>query len=160
MVRHCFTARPCQPIRRRAILNDENTYPEPARFRPERYLKDGALDGSVLDPRSAFFGYGRRSVPGSAASHSSLKSTNICRICPGRHVADAELWLLVATVLTCFDIRPAKDEHGVDILPPRTMSSGIVRYDSSHRHDRAHSKVVLSLSSRARSRCVTRRSDS
>lgn len=43
----------------RAILHDENVYPDPFEFKPERFLKDGQLDLSVPDP-SAAFGFGRR----------------------------------------------------------------------------------------------------
>ena len=31
-------------------------------YQPERYLKDGKLNPDVLDPDSAAFGFGRRSV--------------------------------------------------------------------------------------------------
>ncbi|KAF7977286.1 hypothetical protein HWV62_4247 [Athelia sp. TMB] len=43
------------------ILNDEDAYPDPSAFRPERFLKDGKLDPSVRNPTSAgVFGWGRR----------------------------------------------------------------------------------------------------
>ena len=32
------------------------------KYQPERYLKDGKLDPDVIDPDSAAFGFGRRSV--------------------------------------------------------------------------------------------------
>lgn len=44
----------------RAILHDEKAYPDPYTFKPERFLKDGKLDSSVLDPNVAAFGFGRR----------------------------------------------------------------------------------------------------
>ena len=44
----------------RAIFFDESTYPAPRTFNPERYLKDGKLDGSIQDPEDRIFGSGRR----------------------------------------------------------------------------------------------------
>ena len=41
-------------------MHDERAYPDPLRFNPERWLKDGVLDTTVPDPRTAIFGYGRR----------------------------------------------------------------------------------------------------
>lgn len=42
------------------ILNEEQMYPEPSTFKPERFLKDGKLDPLVRNPSTAIFGYGRR----------------------------------------------------------------------------------------------------
>lgn len=39
-------------------------YPEPFRFNPGRFLKDGRLNLAVKDPATAAFGYGRRVCPG------------------------------------------------------------------------------------------------
>ena len=45
------------------MFNNERDYPEPREFRPERFLKDGKLDVSVVrDPMDIAFGFGRRSV--------------------------------------------------------------------------------------------------
>ncbi|KZW03030.1 hypothetical protein EXIGLDRAFT_759346 [Exidia glandulosa HHB12029] len=33
---------------------------------------------------------------------------------------------MAATVLSCFEVLPAKDEHGNGILPPKLMSSGVI----------------------------------
>lgn len=90
------------------ILRDQNLYSNPEKFEPERYLSpDGRLDfARAPDSRSVMFGYGRR-------------------ICPGRHFADDTMWLTVATVLACFDIAPAKDANGKDIIPDGAMRSGL-----------------------------------
>ena len=42
------------------MLNDEQVYPEPHKFKPERFLKNGELDSSVRDPMDIAFGFGRR----------------------------------------------------------------------------------------------------
>lgn len=44
----------------RAMTHDEKIYPDPFTFNPERFLKDGKLDPSVLQPESVAFGFGRR----------------------------------------------------------------------------------------------------
>ncbi|KZW03029.1 cytochrome P450 [Exidia glandulosa HHB12029] len=90
-----------------AILNNPEDYPDPQAFKPERYLRDDVLDPNAPNPYVVVFGYGRR-------------------ICPGRHIADAELWLLVATMLSCYNISPAKDARGQDIVPSSFMSSGVI----------------------------------
>ena len=38
-----------------------------------------------------------------------------CRICPGRFLANATIWAAVASILSAFDVRKAKDTQGRDI---------------------------------------------
>ncbi|KAI0371500.1 CyP450 monooxygenase [Pilatotrama ljubarskyi] len=57
------------------ISRDPEEYPDPEEFRPERFLEDNARD-----PVAFVFGNGRR-------------------ICPGRHFADASLFIIVASAL-------------------------------------------------------------
>ncbi|KAG6855925.1 hypothetical protein H0H87_009382 [Tephrocybe sp. NHM501043] len=44
----------------RAMLHDENIYPNPFDFNPDRFMKDGKLDPNAKDPMHAAFGFGRR----------------------------------------------------------------------------------------------------
>ncbi|KAG9090639.1 hypothetical protein FRC06_000946 [Ceratobasidium sp. 370] len=74
-----------------AICNDPNVYPEPEKFKPERFL-------DPLVPNAPGFGFGRRS-------------------CPGIHFAEATLFITMCTLLMVFDIRPKRDEHGNEMLP-------------------------------------------
>jgi hypothetical protein len=84
----------------RAILNDPERYIEPDTFNPERFIQDGEVDKSILNPIDVAFGFGRR-------------------ICPGQHIAVSMLKLTVASVLSVFDLSKAKDEAGREIEPTK-----------------------------------------
>ena len=92
----------------RAILHDENRYPDPEAFEPNRFLTpDGQLDPTVPDPGEAF-GYGRR-------------------ICPGRHFAHDVLFLVMASILAGFSIEKPIDDKGHPIEPRVGFSGGTFR---------------------------------
>jgi len=88
------------------MLHDEQVYPEPFKFKPERFMKNGKLDKEVRDPDHACFGFGRR-------------------ICPGRHLAFLSIWMTVASLLYVFDIEKSIDENGNVIEPDPEYVSGI-----------------------------------
>ena len=50
--------------RNRAICYDETVFPAPHIYDPERFLKDGKLNSSVMDPEERVFGSGRRCALG------------------------------------------------------------------------------------------------
>uniref|UniRef100_A0A0W0GEM3 Putative cytochrome P450 n=2 Tax=Moniliophthora roreri TaxID=221103 RepID=A0A0W0GEM3_MONRR len=74
----------------RAISHDEDTYPSPEQFNPERWTKDDKLDTDMRDT-TAIFGFGRR-------------------ICPGRFVANSMMFLTIVTILAAFDIGKSDGE--------------------------------------------------
>ncbi|KAF8884723.1 cytochrome P450 [Gymnopilus junonius] len=76
-----------------AMLHNEDVYPDPFSFNPDRFMKDGKIDKSVRDPAHACWGFGRR-------------------ICPGRYMAFGAVWIAIASLLTVFDIKKAVDEDG------------------------------------------------
>ncbi|KAJ7483546.1 cytochrome P450 [Mycena latifolia] len=90
-----------------AIVNDEEIYPDPHTFKPERFLRDGKLNPSVRDPETAAFGFGRR-------------------ICPGKNLAMSSLWITIASILSTLDIQKARDETGMEIEPLYDYFPGLI----------------------------------
>ncbi|KAK1220350.1 hypothetical protein PQX77_016886 [Marasmius sp. AFHP31] len=88
-----------------AILHDEEMYPDPHAFKPERWIKDGKINPEIRDITSAF-GFGRR-------------------ICPGRHLAMSMIYISAASILATFDISKAVDENGLEIEPRVEYTSTI-----------------------------------
>lgn len=43
------------------MLHDPEEYPEPEKFVPERFIKDGKINPAVMDPTTITSGFGRRS---------------------------------------------------------------------------------------------------
>lgn len=100
---------------------DETVYKDPHIFRPERFLPPNA---EPL-PMEIFFGFGRRYV--SPYLSSSCQMSIYCRVCPGRHLAEAGVWLVIASILASFEVRPVKGENGKETMPEIEFSTGLTR---------------------------------
>ena len=91
----------------RGMARDEERFPDPTEFKPERHLD---ADGNLLpvDLSGICFGYGRR-------------------ICAGRYLAHASDWLAVSNMLSMFRFSKAVGPAGyeIDIFPEFT--GGVAR---------------------------------
>ncbi|KAL4255209.1 cytochrome P450 monooxygenase [Pleurotus pulmonarius] len=76
-----------------ALLRDEEIYPNPDTFDPERFLKIGEINPNTLDPIPNF-GFGRR-------------------ICTGRFFAMDSLSISIASILYSMDFRVLKTHHPI-----------------------------------------------
>lgn len=89
-----------------AILHNEDVYPEPNTFRPERFwAKDDQTPAP--DPAAVAFGFGRR-------------------VCPGRYLAVNSVFLAFASILSTFSITKALDDTGIEITPTGEFTSGSI----------------------------------
>ncbi|KAE8401933.1 cytochrome P450 [Aspergillus pseudonomiae] len=80
------------------FAHDPNEYHDPMTFKPERFLSDNGHTPEH-DPHFISFGFGRR-------------------VCPGRNLADSNLWLTIARTLAAFNIaKPIRNGKEVDIQP-------------------------------------------
>lgn len=87
------------------FTHDPSKYAKPEVFDPSRFLGSS----SAPDPYSYVFGFGRR-------------------ICPGKMLADASVWLTVARSLAVFDISKFRDDAGNEIEPTVKFSAGILSH--------------------------------
>ncbi|EJT98455.1 cytochrome P450 [Dacryopinax primogenitus] len=84
-----------------SINRDPEFFPEPEKFRPERYLDEkGQLRPSLPGYHDDILAYGHGR-----------------RICPGRDFANNTVYVEMAYLLWAFDIEKAKDANGKDIVP-------------------------------------------
>lgn len=107
------------------MLHNPVVYPNPEIFQPERYIKDGLLNPDAPNPASVVFGFGRRQAcPPHRTRVPSLSLFN--RICLGKNLADASLFINVASVLHTFNISVPPDGDGRPQKVDVKMSTGFL----------------------------------
>ncbi|KAG2044776.1 cytochrome P450 [Suillus americanus] len=95
----------------RAMTHDATKYPSLDEFKPERFVQD---DGSLnSDTMRLGFGWDRR-------------------ICVGRHVVDASLWVAMANFLAFSPVHKALDEHGIEIPVVAKFTTGFTVFIEFH----------------------------
>ncbi|KGO45758.1 Cytochrome P450 [Penicillium expansum] len=97
-----------------SFAHDPEIYNEPMKFNPDRFLECEDGIAPECDPQKVVFGFGRR-------------------ICPGRFLADASLFLTISKSLAVFDIAKSVGEDGKEIDLPDEFSPGIISHPSPFR---------------------------
>ncbi|TFK82000.1 CyP450 monooxygenase [Polyporus arcularius HHB13444] len=92
-----------------ACMHDPEVYPEPDRFLPDRFMRDGKLNPDIRDPGDFVFGYGRRK-------------------CPGKAFAEDAMFAIIAMTLHVFDITPPLDETGKPIVISPSVTGSYMMY--------------------------------
>ncbi|KAK4545621.1 hypothetical protein LTR36_002574 [Oleoguttula mirabilis] len=87
------------------FTRDPATYHDPESFKPERFLEPYNEPSAT----NVIFGFGRR-------------------ICPGKALADATMYLTFVQSLAAFDVRKALDDRGEAIVPEHKFDSGIIAH--------------------------------
>ncbi|KLO15260.1 CyP450 monooxygenase [Schizopora paradoxa] len=92
-----------------AMTRDENMYPEPTKFKPERWLP-GGIKGVMnpARPEDIAFGYGRR-------------------VCPGQSWAEHILFIAASSILASFNIEKATGPDGIPIPPNDDYAPDFIR---------------------------------
>ncbi|KAF8917165.1 cytochrome P450 [Mucidula mucida] len=86
-----------------AMMHDEETYPNPAVYNPDRYLGEHPQPHPTA---MGVWGFGRR-------------------ICPGRYLAMDTAFIAIASLLWAFEFKKARDENGEEIVPDDTAYTDV-----------------------------------
>ncbi|KXG47264.1 Cytochrome P450, E-class, group I [Penicillium griseofulvum] len=97
-----------------SFTHDPEIYNEPMSFNPDRFLQHENGIAPECDPQKFVFGFGRR-------------------ICPGRFLAEASLFLTIAKSLSVFDITKGLGVDGKEMDLPAEFSTGVISHPSPFR---------------------------
>ncbi|KAK0501164.1 cytochrome P450 [Armillaria luteobubalina] len=107
------------------MLHDPSVYKEPFKFNPDRFIRTKTKEPE-LDPYKMVFGFGRR-------------------ICPGRVLADASIFLSCATVLAVFNISKYSAK-GIVFEPDTEHTAGTISHPTPFKCTiQARSRKALDL---------------
>jgi cytochrome P450 len=110
----------------RTILHNPRIYPFPEKFMPERFLGLGKDSEQVMHLDVAF---GKLSLISFGSSVTML----LCgagygrRICPGRFMAEAQLWITIVSVLSVFVVQAPPNDVGKRVNIQPEFASGMIR---------------------------------
>lgn len=91
-----------------AISKDDKSGIPPEEFSPERHLATYVKE-TCIDPYSYVFGFGRR-------------------ICPGKHLGDDILFLLLSNIVFAVNISKKCDANGKEVPLPPSYSPGLISF--------------------------------
>jgi hypothetical protein len=128
----------------RTILHDPVTFPSPDTFDPSRFL--GPESEERKEIVGVVWGWGRRQVVPDSTRKAFLIDV-FDRACPGRQLAEATLFISIASLAAVFDISLAKDADGQEVPVSSDFTSGFAR--SVYRlHQRDRPLIMLYSNSR------------
>jgi cytochrome P450 len=127
----------------RTILHDPVTFPSPDTFDPYRFLGPGSEERKEIV--GIVWGWGRRQVALDSTCNAYLINV-FDRACPGRQLAEATLFISIASFAAVFDISLAKDADGQEVPVSSDFTLGFVR--SVYRLHRKHRHLICSANSR------------